>query len=385
MAKGLFEWVVQQGDVAQRQGPVSETLFCGEPVRFFAGWRPDQNVSAVRFEIPGPGSAEPIFVDMPVAPGANKTQIEQVVPGLTPGQVLPIYVHVTMQPAKAGRPLQIKLKGGQFRAEDRRIVLEDLTVGDGTPADMGGYVWEPVDVPVRATFRGYKADDLAHNAALEQFKKSCVVTVTSMTGDAKDITDALEWTSMTPAEGGGGTCRLTGHVTYTPEVLGRSALELTVEAPSVRGATGPSSQRAYAHVLAKEPRLAIAVSRLKPGGEEPVFDSRNWIKGQGAGTPLATRLSTRLRVDVQSTDWAGTGQSRPWKATLRLLRRPAPTASWVTAFSDTGELTLEPVAGPRGPDRGKRPICPGGRGAGPAVPAPHGVCSDADHRLDPAP
>ena len=74
---------------------------------------------------------------MPVAAGANKAQLEQVVSGLTPGQVLPVYVHVTMQPAKADRPLQIKLKGGQFRAEDRRIVLTDLTVGDGTPADTG--------------------------------------------------------------------------------------------------------------------------------------------------------------------------------------------------------------------------------------------------------
>jgi hypothetical protein len=44
-------------------------------------------------------------------------------------------------------------------------------------------------------------------------------------------------------------------------------------------------------------------------------------------------------VDVQSTDWAATGQSRPWKATLRLLRRSASNANWVTAFSDTGELS----------------------------------------------
>ncbi len=39
-AKGLFEWLVQQGGSVPRQGPVSETLFCGEPVLFFAGWRP---------------------------------------------------------------------------------------------------------------------------------------------------------------------------------------------------------------------------------------------------------------------------------------------------------------------------------------------------------
>lgn len=338
VAKGLFEWIVTQGDSGPRQGPISDTLFCGEPIRFFAEWRPDQNVSAVRFEIAGAGAGGSLFVDMPVAAGANRVQLEQVVSALMPGQVLAVYVHVTMQPAKADRALQIKLKGGQFRTEDRRIVLTDLTVGGGTPADIPGYVWEPVQVPLEALFRGYKADDPGHNAAIEQFKKSCVVTVTSRSG-VKKLTEAIEWTSLTPAEGAARTCRLIGHVTCLPEVLGRLAIELSAEAPLVRGATGPSSQRALAHVLAKEPRLAIAISRLKPGGEEPVFDSGNWIKGQSGESPWTTRLSTRLRVDVQSSGWAATGPSQPWKTTLRLLRRPAPDAEWVTAFSDTGELT----------------------------------------------
>jgi hypothetical protein len=352
VAQGMFEWVVRQ-EAVPRQGPVSETLFCGEPVLFFAGWRADQNVSAVRFEIPQPDAADSIFVDLPVAAGATKAQVEQVVPGLTPGQTLPVYVHVTMQPAPADRALKVKLKGGQFRTEDRRIVLEELAVGDGTPTDIAGHVWEPMELPVRATFRGYRADNLAHNAALEQFKKSCTVTVaasrassprpegepSSAPSDVKNITDTLEWTSMTPPEGAAGTCRLTGRVTYTPEILGRAAIELTVEAPSVRGATGPSSQRVYAHVLAKEPRFSVVVSRLKPGGEEPVFDSLAWLKSQDAGTPLTTRLSTRLRVDVQSANGSGPGSPQPWKATVRLLRQPAPNASWVSESSEAGELT----------------------------------------------
>ncbi len=337
-ATGLFEWMVTQGDTAPRRGPIADTLFCGEPIRFFAVWRPDQNVSAVRFEIAGSDAAGSLFVDVPVPAGANKVQLEQVVPGLTSGQVLPVYVHITIQPAPADRPLQIKLKGGQFRAEDRRIVLTDLTVGGATPTDIAGYLWEPVQVPLEALFRGYKADDPAHNAAIEQFKKSCVVTVTSRS-DVKKITDAVEWTSLTPAEGAARTCRLIGHVSYTPEVLGRLSLELSAEAPLVRGATGTSSQRALAHVLVKEPRLAIAISRLKPGGEEPVFDSRHWVKGQSNESPLATRLSMRLRVDVQSNGWVTTGQTQPWKTTLRLLRRPAAGADWVTAFSEMGELT----------------------------------------------
>jgi hypothetical protein len=337
VAKGLFEWLVTQGDSGPRQGPIADTLFCGEPIRFFAVWRPDQNVSAVRFEIAGPEAAGSLFVDMPVAAGTNKVQLEQVVSGLTPGEVHPLYVHVTMQPARADRPLLIKLKGGQFRAEDRRIVLTDLTVGGGTPTDIPGYLWEPVQVPLEALFRGYKADDPAHNAAIEQFKKSCVVTVTSKS-DVKKTTDAIEWTSLTPAEGAARTCRLIGHVTCTPEVLGRLSIELNAEAPLVRGVTGRSSQRALAHILVKEPRLAIAVSRLKPGGEEPVFDSRNWVKGPSTESPLTTRLSTRLRVDVQTSGWIATGQTQPWRTTLRLLRRPAPDADWVAVLSERGEL-----------------------------------------------
>jgi hypothetical protein len=343
LAQGLFEWVVQQIGTTQRRGPISETLFCGEPVLFFAGWRPDQNVLAVRFEISRPGGADSIFVDMPVTPGNNKTKIEQALVGLTPGQVFPIYVHVTMQPAQASRPLDIKLKAGQFRAEDRRVVLEELAVGNGTLADLPAYLWEPVEVPVRATFQGYKPDDLAHNAAMEQFKKSCTLTVASRGGEAQSLTEAIEWTAMTALEGADKTCKLTGHVTYRPEVVGRAALELTVEAPAVRGAAGPSSQRAYAHLLVKEPRFTIVVNRLKPGGEELVFDSRNWIKGPGAVSPLATRLSTRLRVDIQSAEQAGTGPARAWKTTLRVLRRPAANAEWVTAFSETGEMTPNQV------------------------------------------
>ncbi len=145
---------------------------------------------------------------------------------------------------------------------------------------------------------------------------------------------------MTPVEGPAKTCTLTGHFTYTPEVLGRAAIELSVEAPSVRGATGTSSQRAYAHVLAKEPRLAIAVSRLKPGRRGTRLRFPQLGQRSGHGGSLATRLSTRLRVDVQSTDWAGTGQSRPWKTTLRLLRHLAADAPWIMASSGGGGVDL---------------------------------------------
>lgn len=336
VAKGLFKWGVQQGPPDERRGPISETLFCGEPAQFSAEWRADQNVSAVRFEIPQPEPAEPVFVDVPMTSGTNKAQIERVVPALNPGQTVPIYVHVTMQPSGADRALQIKLKAGQFRAGDRRVALKDLMVGDGTPTDIPGYAWEPVEVPLRAVFSGYMAGDSRHSAAIEQFKKSCVVTVSPKSGDAQNVTGTVEWLSVA-ADSSTKTCELSGHAVFTPTATGRAVIELTVESPAAQGAASPSVQHAYAHVLVREPRLAVAVHRLTPTGEEPVFDSRKWVKGDGGFSALTTRLSTRLRMNIQSVDQAA-GRPSAWKTTIRLLRRAAANGEWVAVFSDASDL-----------------------------------------------
>ncbi len=337
VAEGLFKWAVQQEPSDGQRGAVSETLFCGEPVRFSAEWRSDQNVSAVRFEIPRPEVEQSVFIDMPVTPGTNKTHMEQAVSGLSAGQTLPVYVHVTMQPSGADRALQIKLHGGQFRADDRRVVLEDLMVGGGAPTDVPGYAWEAVEVPLQAVFSGYMAGDPQHSAAIEQFKRSCVVTVTSRAGDVQNITDTIEWLGV-EVEDLTRRCELNGHAVYTPQVAGRATVELKTEARTRQAIAGPAVQRAYAHIMAREPRLAVAVNRLTPSGEEPVFDSRKWVKGDGGLSALMTRLSTRLRVSVQSVGGA-VDQLGPWRTTTRLLRRPDPNAEWLTAFSDAGELT----------------------------------------------
>ncbi len=331
-AKGLFRWTVRQEQSDGRQA-VAETLFCGEPVRFQAEWRTDQNVSAVRFEFPRPGSDESAFVEMPLTAGTGRTQLEQVVPGLIPGQILPVYVHVTMQPAGANRLLQIKVKAGQFRTEDRRVVLEDLRVGGATPTDIPGYAWEPLEIPLRAVFSGYSAGNSGHTTAIEQFKRSCAARVTSADGTVQDITGTIEWVSV-EVEASARQCQLSGHAVYMPKVAGRAAIELIVEAPTAQVATGASVQRAFARVMAREPRLALAVHRLTPGGEEPVFDSRKWVKDGSGLSALTTRLSTRLQVDLQNI---GTEPS-PWKTTVRLLRRPAADADWLPVSSDAAEL-----------------------------------------------
>jgi hypothetical protein len=339
VAQGLFKWGATQPGQSVRQGAVSETLFCGEPIQFHAEWRADQNISAVRFEFPQTDSNEPVFVDMPMTAGTNRTDLEQVVTGLSLGRTLPLYVHVTMQPTGGDRAVQIKLRGGQFRADDRRVVLEDLRVGEGGPTDITAYAWEPIEIPLRVVFTGYVAANAQHNAAIEQFKKSCVVNVVSRTGDSRDVSNTIEWTSVSSPEGPAKRCELIGHATYTPNIPGRASIEAMADTPAVQGAGEASPRRAYAHLLAKAPRLAVTIRKLTPTGEEPVFDSRRWSAGEGGVSGLQTRFSARLRVDIRSSDWAATGQSRPWRAAIRLLRRPSPDAEWVSEFSDANELT----------------------------------------------
>ncbi|MGE5293703.1 MAG: vWA domain-containing protein, partial [Solirubrobacterales bacterium] len=342
VAQGLFKWAVTQpGQSPSRQSAVSETLFCGEPVQFHAEWRADQNISAVRFEFPQTDSNEPVFVEMPVAAGTNQANLDQVVSGLSLGKTVPVYVHVTMQPAGGDRALQIKLKGGQFRAEDRRVVLEDLRAGEGGPTDITAYAWEPVEIPLRVVFTGYVATDARHNAAIEQFKKSCIVTVASKAGDARNVSDTIEWTSVSSPEGPAKRCELIGHATYTPDVPGRASIEVTADTPAVQGAGEASPRRAYAHLLAKAPRLAVTIRKVTPTGEEPVFDSRRWSTGEGGVSALMTRFSARLKVDIRPNDWAATGQSQPWRTAIRLLRRPTPDAEWSPEFSDANELTAD--------------------------------------------
>lgn len=342
VAQGLFKWTVTQpGQPLARQGQISEALFCGEPIQFHAEWRADQNVSAIRFEIPQADSNEPAFVDLPVTAGTNRADVEQTLAGLSRGQIVPVYVHVTMQPAGADRALQVKLQGGQFRAEDRRVTLEDLKVGEGALMDMTAYTWEPFEIPLRAVFTGYTATDPRHNAAVDQFKKSCVVTVTAKAGDVRNVSETIEWTTVTPAEGPNRRCELIGHATYMPDAPGRATVELTAETPAVQGASKSSPRRVSAHLLAKSARLVVTIRKLIATGEEPVFDSRRWIAGEGGVSALLTRFSARLRVEVRSSDWAATGQSRPWRIAIRMLRRPSENADWVGEFSDSGELTAE--------------------------------------------
>ena len=59
VAAGLFRWAVGSAPIRGRPERVSEVLYCGEPARFSAQWQTDQNVSAVRFEIPRPAPDEP--------------------------------------------------------------------------------------------------------------------------------------------------------------------------------------------------------------------------------------------------------------------------------------------------------------------------------------
>ena len=115
------------------------------------------------------------------------------------------------------------------------------------------------------------------------------------------ITDAIEWTSVAPVAGAASRYRLAGRIMYTPETLGRTVIELNAQAPGGRGPTGSTARQAYAHIVAKEPRLAIAVSRLRPGTAarlaEALAPAQVELRAEGASPPF-TRQATPLPVRV---------------------------------------------------------------------------------------
>jgi hypothetical protein len=341
MVDGLFKWALYQEPRPQRSGAISEVLYSGEPVRFSAQWRADQNVSAVHFEIPRSEPDEPLFVDLPVAAGANQASIEQLMPRLESGRTYPVYVHVTKRPADVPA-VQIKLRGGQFRAEDRRLILEELLVGAEAARDIACHAWEPAEIPLRIAFSGYLAGNAQHSAIIEQFKRRCSLTVTSSKGQIRDITDAIEWTSLVPdaAPAGQATrCRLEGHAPYVPQNTGRAAVELKATFPKERTAQADSEQHAYGYLAIRNPRLTIGIQRLTPNGEVSVFDSLAWAEAAGELFPATVGYSTRLRVRIRAADGVDASPSGSWDITLRVLRRASgSTGPWVAESSENHDL-----------------------------------------------
>jgi len=342
VADGLFKWTLHQGSLSERSEGVSDVVYCGEPVTFSAQWRADQNISAVRVEIPRPEPNAPFLMDLPVVSGTHHASVEQVMPQLEPGRTYPVYVYVTRGAAGDAPALQIKLHGGQFRAEDRRLILEEMVVGTETAKDVSCHAWEPTRIPLRMVFSGYLAGNRQHSALIEQLKGACTLVVTSSQGDTRDVTDSIEWTSLVPAEIGqrrATRCELQGHAAYMPQNTGRAAVELKAEFSQGPAAQADTVQRALGHLSVREPRLVVTVQKLMPSGVEAVFDSPTWVRGVGGLFPVTARFSTRLQVTMQRGERADDTPSGLWDITLQVLRRATPEGHWVTDLSEVHELS----------------------------------------------
>lgn len=345
-ATGLFRWTVRQEPVPARSERVSEVLYRGEPVRFSAQWQADQNVSAVRFEIPRPEREEPFSVALPITAGAGQASVEPILPQLERGETYAVHVYVTMKPSSAAPAVEVKLRGGQFRAEDRRLLLGELVVGTERATDIPCRAWEPIELPLRAVFSGYLPGNPQHSAIIEQFKELCTVTVTSSTGATRDVTSSVEWTALVVAETEAGratTCELRGHASYTPQNTGRATVDVKAQFPVEQPGQAGAARRAYGHLSVKEPRLTVGVQRLTPGGAEPVFDSQAWVEGTGGLFPVTEGFSTRLRVTLRAVGWAEIPQSEPLTVAVRVLRRSRSDSQWTIASGQEQELTDQGV------------------------------------------
>lgn len=333
---GLLTWALDQPPEEIRTQGVAATIHCGEPVRLSARWKAEPDISAVRVEIPCPDPDEPVVMSLPIAPGSRQASVETIPHGLESGRTYPVNVYATVKPSSDASPLEVKLQGGRFTARDRRLLLEELVVGDEAGRDIPSHPWEPVRIPLRVVFGGYIASNSQHRALIDQVRASCRVTVTSPTGEVQDVTESIEWTTLVPSdvrEGRATRCELRGYAPYVPHNTGRAAVEMTVEFSKEQIA--PSTQRAHGRLAIREPRLALRVERVTTSQQDSLFDSQMWAAESGGLTPATTELSTRLRIAAWPIHWTGA----PPSVTLRLLRRPSPNAPWATAFSTEGEWT----------------------------------------------
>ncbi|HPC94029.1 MAG TPA: vWA domain-containing protein [Sedimentisphaerales bacterium] len=336
IATGMLQWVLYQPPGEAPAQGLAETVYCGEPVRFTAQWQASENISSVRLELVRPGAAGPMSLTASPAVGEHQALLEQTWPDpLQSGQTYPAFLYVVTTPPAAGSPVEIKLDAGRVHARDRRLLLEELTVGEQAGSDVACHPWEPVRIPLRVVFGGYIAGNTQHSAWIDRVKTSCRVTVTSPFGDVQDVSDSIEWTALTPSdtrEGRATRCELKGYAPYVPRNSGRAAVEMSIEFARERAA--PATQHAYGHLAIKEPRLALSVQRLTSSGRGSLFDSQTWATGSGGLAAVTTQLSTRLQMTVRPLNWT---TALPL-ISLTVLRRSTPEAPWTTVSSSTGDL-----------------------------------------------
>lgn len=337
MASGSFKWAVRQaGDEGPTQG-LAETIHCGEPVQLAAKWQEDQGVSAIRFEIVRPEPDAPLVVDLPITQGSQQASVETTLPGLRSGQTYPVHAYAVIRPSGSTAPVEVKIRAGRFTARDRRLLLEELVVGDAAGTDVASRPWEPVRIPLRVVFGGYIAGNVQHIALIDQVKSSCRVTVTSPGGEVHDLTESIEWTALVASdtrEGRATRCELQGYAPYVPRHIGRAGVEMTAQFSGEQAAS--SLQRANGYLAIREPRLALSVERLASSQQDSLFDSQMWATSAGGLSPMTTQLSTRLRLTVRPIHWT---TASPSTIALRVLRRPSPEAPWTVAMSTEGELS----------------------------------------------
>jgi hypothetical protein len=110
---------------------------CGEPVRFTTQWQPGQDISSVRLELTRPGADGPVSLSVTPAAGERQASFEQTLPEpLQSGQTYPAHVYVVTNPPAAATPVEIKLEAGRVHARDRRLLLEELSIGEETGRDV---------------------------------------------------------------------------------------------------------------------------------------------------------------------------------------------------------------------------------------------------------
>jgi hypothetical protein len=345
ISQATFRWQVSQGSSEAMVGSVPDILFRDEPVQFATEWRPSQKISGVSFEILQPAPARPIPVELPIAVGAHKAQVSQLIEQLELGETYSVQVNVAVELSEKQPPTNLRLQAGRFQVQDRWPILKELAVGGLAGADIPCRALEELRLPLSAVFAGCIAESPRHKALIEEFKKSCVLTVTNEDDSTRDITDTIQWTSATFEQiphGQSGLYGLEGHAVYRPNLVGRAEVEFNAELKDSNGCGHAYVVRK--HLFATDAPFRLEVRESRPGEKSVLFDSQEWIRGQYSPSTVTTCYVTNLELTLHQVGGEGVTESRPSELMVKAIHRSAPDQKWTTTFLERAGLEPDQTA-----------------------------------------
>lgn len=341
----IFAYRVRQSGDEEGSHATAETLVANEPVAFQIERALNLGIEDIVFEFREQGAedANAVRVSVPISGTAASAQVERSLQGeLQRDTNYEVYIYASVRPEGTDQNVRLRLHGGSLRAVERYLELQQLVIGPGTGEDLSGHAMEMTQIPVQATFTGYRPENADHRRLIAEFKDSCrLVGMTD--GDRQvDASASIQWMKAQPvtAASPGRSYRLEGYGRYTPDAMGWHRMEISgeIEVPSPDGKLR-SVGTADCRLFAKGPRFKVKVQEITPRTEKLLFDSDRLVSGGKGIEPIRNSYATQVRISLDFAEAVSSAAGRPLKASVIVRHRSPSESHTESVFAKEVEFT----------------------------------------------